>query len=471
MTPIILRSPADELVIELHPVSERPPEPPAAASLVLGRRAPSATTRQALRALFPFDPVRALADGDRAERAGYRLQRVTGDPGAFARAGAELGRLNGTGDTDISIGPLGRHRLARLVTAAVVATQRGAPQGTTRVLRLRLTDPDQQAVAHRAARIGMAVLHARRLANTPSRVKTPRWLSDQAATPGVEVTRRDLPWLRAHGFGGLIAVGGGSPNPPNLTVLARPGTGPHVVLVGKGITFDSGGLALKPATAMTLMKTDMSGAAAVIATMAALDALHVSARVTGVIACAENLPGGGAMRPGDVVRHCGGRTTEVRNTDAEGRLVVADALAYAAGQLRPDLLIDLATLTGAATAGLSRHVAALYSQDDELAAQLARAGDRSGDRAWRMPLVPQYRAAIGSDIADAANSATDRTFGAGSITAALFLQPFAEGTRWAHLDIAGPGRTESERPDCRPGATGYGVALLLEWLTALAVRA
>jgi leucyl aminopeptidase len=246
-----------------------------------------------------------------------------------------------------------------------------------------------------------------------------------------------------------------------------PGAGasaPPVVLVGKGITFDSGGLSLKRGDAMATMKTDMSGAAAVLATMTALGRVGVSRPVVGLLALAENMPSGTALRPGDVLGIAGGTTVEVVNTDAEGRLVLADALAHAVSTLDPAVLVDLATLTGAASVGLGRRHAALYSTDDTLASELLAAAVRSGEETWRMPLVEDYREALASDVADLSHVAQGKPVGAGSVTAALFLQRFTDGRPWAHLDIAGPARADADAFEVSRGGTGYGVRLLLEWL-------
>lgn len=238
-----------------------------------------------------------------------------------------------------------------------------------------------------------------------------------------------------------------------------------MVLVGKGITFDSGGLSLKPNDNMKTMKTDMAGGAVVIAVMSALRGLGVRARVTGLVAAAENMPSGSSMRPGDVITHYGGTTSEVLNTDAEGRLVLADALAYAAARLDPDAVVDIATLTGAAKVALGLRHAALLASDDALAEALTRSGTAAGEPVWRLPLVADYRAAIDSDVADI-NNIGRGGYGAGTITAALFLREFAGDRPWAHLDIAGPGRSTSEDAEITRGATGFGVRLLLDWLTA-----
>jgi leucyl aminopeptidase len=218
---------------------------------------------------------------------------------------------------------------------------------------------------------------------------------------------------------------------------------------------------------MVPMKTDMAAGGAVIAVMAALQDAGVRVRVSGLVAAAENMPGAGAMRPQDVVTHYGGRTVEVLNTDAEGRLVLADALAYADRHLDPDIVVDVATLTGAAAQGLGRRHAALFSADEDLAASLLAAGESSGDRLWRMPLVEDYRSAIDSDVADLSNISRDPHISGGSITAALFLREFAGDRRWAHLDIAGPARADRDEHEVSKGATGFGARLLLRWLEDL----
>ena len=314
---------------------------------------------------------------------------------------------------------------------------------------------------------------ARDLINTPSNIKNPQWFVDQAQQlcqgTGLRVSVMDEAELARRKFGGLLAVGGGSASPPRLLTVTKRGAsdGPVVLLVGKGITFDSGGLSIKPADSMSTMKTDMSGAAAVLGTMLALadqPAGAASATVVALMPLAENMPSGAAYRPGDVLRHYGGITSEISNTDAEGRLVLADALAYGVEKYRPDVVVDIATLTGAATLGLSREFAALYATDDELAADLAAAGTASGDAVWHMPLAAQYERFMDSPIADVAQSPTDPHARAGSITAALFLKRFVADTRWAHLDIAGPARSDKPRGVYTPGGTGFGVRLLTTWL-------
>jgi leucyl aminopeptidase len=322
-----------------------------------------------------------------------------------------------------------------------------------------------------------AVSRARDLANTPSLTKSPDWLARQARelgeAAGVTVKVRNLRQLVDAGFGGVVAVGQGSANPPRFVEMtwSPPGAQRHVVLVGKGITFDSGGLSLKPNDSMVAMKTDMAGGAAVIATMTALADLKVGVKVTGLVPMAENMPGGAALRPGDVVTHYGGRTDEVLNTDAEGRIVLADALAYAAATLSPDVIIDIATLTGAATVGLGKRHGALYTTTDELRESLVQAAAEGGERLWPMPLHEDYRDAIDSDVADLRNIADPQHhYSGGSILAALFLREFVGGVPWAHLDVAGPARADADEAEVTKGATGFGVRTFLRWLEELSAE-
>ncbi len=278
-------------------------------------------------------------------------------------------------------------------------------------------------------------------------------------------------------FGGLKAVGNSSKkNPPCFVEISykpkKSGSKgkqiPHVVLVGKGITFDTGGVSLKrPYDMMTAMKTDMAGAAAVLLATVAAAKLHLNVRITTLLMLAENALSATSQRPSDVIEHFDGTTVEVINTDAEGRLVLADGLAYADLNLAPDYLIDVATLTGAATLGLSRHFAALYTRDNLMAKKFHEVGEVTGDRIWQMPLVDDYAIALESDIADLNHTADKYDFEAGSVTAALFLERFAGNRRWFHLDIAGPARSESDSGENPKGGTGYGVRLLTEWMAQL----
>ncbi len=322
--------------------------------------------------------------------------------------------------------------------------------------------------------VGRAGCAAREVATWPSRDKTPQWLADRASAmaddAGLDVRVWDEQALAAAGFEGILGVGRGSARPPRLIQLRYAPRGSrtrgHVVLVGKGITFDTGGLWLKPRDGMMTMKRDVTGGAVVLAVMAALRALDVPLRVTGLVAAAENSIGADAQRPGDVVRHPGGRTSEVVNTDAEGRLVLADALAYASRELRPDVLVDVATLTGAVRVALGRSLGGLFADDDALAEALLASGQRAGEPLWRLPLVDDYAPDIASDVADARNmGGADGGTSGGSIAAALFLRPFAGGVPWAHLDVASVGDAVSDAGVWTEGPTGFGARALLAWLS------
>ncbi|MFZ5851493.1 MAG: leucyl aminopeptidase family protein [Actinomycetota bacterium] len=360
-----------------------------------------------------------------------------------------------------------------LVLGGYTFHRRSTPKGSAPLGWAQVVVPhphQRQAALDRALAVADAVWLARDLANTPPNEKSPHWMAAQAQqlarAAGLVCRVRDEEALAAEGFGGILAVGGGSARAPRLVELRYdPGVpARHVVLVGKGITFDSGGLSLKPRDSMPAMKTDMAGGAVVYAVLGLAARLGWPLRLTGLVPVADNVPSGSAARPGDVVRHYGGRTTEVLNTDAEGRLVLGDALAYAVAELAPDVLVDVATLTGAATAGLGRRHGALYATDEALARDLLAAGEDSGDRLWRMPLVADYRPALASPVADAANIATDPHVHGGSITAALFLQGFVGDRPWAHLDIAGPARADADEHEVSKGATGFGVRVLAHWL-------
>ena len=336
---------------------------------------------------------------------------------------------------------------------------------------ITLVGPRLQADLDAAICVVRATAAARDLVNTPSLRKAPDWLAETARglLAGLSVTVRDEQELAQRGFGGIVAVGQGSTRPPRLIEAVYDGGGSrHVVLVGKGITFDTGGLSLKPTEGMLAMKTDMGGAAAVLATLRAVADLKLPLKVTVLAAAAENMPSGTAQRPGDVLTQYGGRTVEVLNTDAEGRLVLADALAYADRDLQADVVVDVATLTGAMPVALGRRHAGLFSSDDALAAELERAAEVSGEPLWRMPLVEEYRVALDSPVADLRNIGQPKLkLQGGSITAALFLREFTGGRPWAHLDIAGPAMAGGDEDEKTKGGTGYGVRLLTAWLQEL----
>ncbi|NBH10772.1 M17 family metallopeptidase [Amycolatopsis sp. SID8362] len=342
------------------------------------------------------------------------------------------------------------------------------PKPSVRTVRLVTADPAAAELVARASALAAATALTRDLANTPSNVKTPAWLADTAAKvagPGVEVTIRDEKWLTTQGFGGVVAVGGGSARPPRLIEMTyRPaGASKHLLLVGKGITFDTGGLSIKPADGMHLMRTDMAGGAAVIAATRAIAALGLPVRVTALVPAAENHVSGSSYRPGDIVRHYGGKTTEVGNTDAEGRMVLADALAYGIRRFTPDYVVDAATLTGAMKVSLGLRTGGLFASDSSLADAVIGAGARVGEAWWRMPLVEDYAENVRGEFGDVRQTPG----GPGSITAALFLREFTAGLPWAHLDIAGPARSEKNYDEVVPGATGFAARTLVELAASL----
>jgi leucyl aminopeptidase len=330
----------------------------------------------------------------------------------------------------------------------------------------------RQDVVDRATWRAKASWRARSFALTPSNEKSPvrlvEWSREAARRARLDVDVWDEKRLGKEGFGGILAVGAGSTYESRfirLDYAPRPSRRrtPRVVLVGKGITFDTGGLSIKPRDAMMTMKRDMTGAGVVIAVMGALRDLKIDVAVTGLAAAAENAVGADAMRPGDVITHYGGRTSEVGNTDAEGRLVLADALAYADANLEADVVVDIATLTGAAKVALGTTLGALYANDDPLAAALLAAGERAGEPMWRLPLSQEYEVMLENTFADATNAAGSP----GSITAALYLQHFVGSRPWAHLDIASVGDSPKDAFEYTQGATGFGARLLLQWLAGL----
>ncbi len=316
--------------------------------------------------------------------------------------------------------------------------------------------------------IADATCWARELINTPPNDKRPPQLANAAAKMaaecGLECEILDEPAIEALGMNALLAVGRGSSVEPRLVVLQHRGRnadGQPTALVGKGITFDTGGISLKPPAKMDEMKADMSGAAAVLATMRAVAQLDLPTTVVGVVPMAENMPSADAYRPGDIIRALNGKTIEVLNTDAEGRLVLADALAYTVERFQPRAMVDLATLTGACVVALGETVAGLMSDHDHLATDLLAASHRTGDTIWRLPLFDVYQDLIDSKVADIKNTGGRY---AGALTAGKFLQNFVGDTPWAHLDIAGPAYLDKGSGYRTRGGTGFGVRLLVDWL-------
>ena len=317
----------------------------------------------------------------------------------------------------------------------------------------------------RAVAITDAVCWARDLVNTPSKEKSPADVVAEARRlmrgRGVNVQVFDVAQLRQKRMGGVLGVGQGSVQTPRflkLTYTPAGARGKPLALVGKGVVFDSGGLSLKPPGGMETMKCDMSGAAAVLGAMSALKELGVKTKVTGYVPLVENMPSGTAIRPGDVLRIRNGKTVEVLNTDAEGRLILADALTLASEDA-PAAIVDLATLTGACVVALGDKIAGLMGNDEEWAAQVRQAADRVGERVWPLPLPPDYRRGIDSSVADIKNVGPRE---GGTLTAGLFLQEFVDGAPWVHLDIAGPAFLSGDDGYITKGGTGFGVRTLLE---------
>lgn len=320
----------------------------------------------------------------------------------------------------------------------------------------------------RGTAVAAALDLARDLVNTPPRDLPPAELAARAgaaaSTAGASVEVLDETALAAGGYGGVLGVGQGSTRPPRVVALrwSPDGATRHVALVGKGITFDSGGLSLKPPASMETMKDDMAGAAVVAATVTAAATLHVPVAVTGWLCCAENMPSGSAIRPGDVLTMLSGTRVEVLNTDAEGRLVLADGLHRACAD-EPDALVDVATLTGAAVVALGTKIAGLMANDDEFGARVRAAADTAGEDLWPMPLPAELRERLDSSVADIANVPPSGGREAGMLTAGIFLKEFVPDTvPWAHLDIAGPAWNGGEpNGDITKGGTGFGVRTLL----------
>jgi leucyl aminopeptidase len=421
--------------------------------------------------LHPMHPGKALVVGlGKREEMGPERARVAA--ALAARRAAALGApslawLLPESDEDAGLAE-------GLVTGTILATHRfdrfksadpDAPEPPP-LESLTLLAPAALAGAAAAARVcAKAQNRARELQSLPSNVATPSYLADRAREiaaghdpVSAEVFGRD--WLAEKGMGGLLAVGQGSEEEPRLIVLRYTGggNGPTLGLVGKGVTFDTGGISIKPSAGMHEMKMDMSGAAAVLEAVAAIAELELPVDLLAVVPATENMPSGTAVKPGDVITQYNGKTVEVNNTDAEGRLILADALAYAVEQ-GAQRIVDLATLTGAVLIALGSTYAAVVSNDDRLAAAVEDAGEATGELVWRLPLHPEFAALMKGKVADLSNLASKRK--AGTITAAAFLREFVGDTPWAHVDIAGTA-WDVGRPYTGDDASGFGVRLLVE---------
>ncbi len=403
----------------------------------------------------------------------------------FRIAGAALGRkAKGKAVNLISLLPSqGEEVKAHAISLALGAYTWNLKSSTpSDIPTFSIATDDTDAVTE-AKIIAEALVMTRDLVHTPSNIKNPLWMAQEARkvaeSKGLTIKVREGKELAE--FGGLVAVGMSSPNPgPRFIEIsyipkkiakskAKSATAlPHVVIVGKGITFDTGGVSLKrPYEFMTAMKSDMAGSAAALGTITAIADLQPNIRVTVLMMCAENALSGTSQRPSDIITQYGGTTVEIINTDAEGRLVLADGLAYADKNLDPDYLIDIATLTGSATLGLGRQYAAMYTRDKKLARDLSESGEKSGDRVWHMPLIDDYTDSLESDVADLNHAADRHDYSAGSVTAALYLEQFVGDRRWVHLDIAGTARSEADAGENPKGGTGFGVRLLVDWIVSL----
>ena len=399
-----------------------------------------------------------------------------------AAIAAKRARGLGTKSLSVSIAREARGGLGAAELAQVVIE--GAAQGSWQFTELKKQPedpkPEVEAVelvvesgdkeeAEAGRRIGDAIaagyLFTRNLQMQPGNVCTPSYLADQAkqlaATHGFSITVLDKAQIKKEGMGALLAVAQGSAEEPRFIVLEYAGgSGPPVALIGKGVTFDSGGISIKPASNMEDMKFDKSGATAVLGTFEVLGRLKPKINVVGLIPATENLPSGTAIKPGDVVKSHLGKTIEIINTDAEGRLILCDALSYAR-RFKPVAAIDAATLTGAVVIALGHHAIGMLGNDEGLLAEVRDAGERAGERCWPLPLWEEYRELLKSDVADVKNSGGRS---AGTIAGAWFLREFVDSFPWVHLDIAGTAYLEGESASHAKGPTGIGVRLFTEFL-------
>jgi len=423
--------------------------------------------------------VQLLGVGDESKLDAEALRQTAGRAlGAAAARGARSVAIALTTNRRTPAGPAAR----ALAEGAVLACYRSDAWRTRRedekppVARTTLVveRAGDLAAAREAAELGRVLAEcqnvARRLSNEPPNVLTPETLAREARKVahevGLSVRVLDVAEMRRRKMGALLGVGQGSQHPPRLIVLEhkpkRGRTRPTVCLVGKGVTFDSGGISIKPSGGMHEMKHDMSGAAAVVGAMRAAALLDLPLHLVGVIAAAENMPGGEAYRPGDILTSMSGLTIEIQNTDAEGRLVLCDALHYARTTFEPAAMIDLATLTGACVVALGSATCGLFGNHEGLIDAIRRAGDAAGERAWPMPLFDEHREQMKSPVADLKNVSGNRD--AGACMAAAFLSRFVGDAPWAHLDIAGTAYTSKTGPYQPYGATGFGVRLLVQLL-------
>lgn len=416
---------------------------------------------------LPYDRVLFVGLGDEVDLEGIR--RAAGSAGRttskYERVVTTLHQVDIEGATEATaLGwRLGQYRFDKYLSDP-------KPLRTETVL-LAGGDADQPSIA-RGTAVAAGVALARDLINEPAAAKAPEILAgravDIAEAHGIAVRVYDESEIEAERFGGLAAVNAGATNPARMVVLryTPEGASRTLAMVGKGIVFDSGGLSIKPAKSMETMKVDMSGAAAVYGAMQAIATLQIPVNVIGITPLTENLTGGAAQRPGDVMRARNGKTIEVLNTDAEGRLILADGLSLAAED-EPDLIVDIATLTGACAVALGPRIAGLWTNSDAAADEVVASAAAAGEKVWRMPLEAEYRAQIDSNVADMKNTGERE---GSAITAALLLEEFVGDVSWVHLDIAGPARAASADHYLAKGGTGFGVRTLVELAASYASR-
>ena len=467
----LLAADAELIVIGLHDGEAVP----AALAAAAGADAAKGSFK-ALAAVFPADGPRVLVVGlGEREKLDAERMRVAAALAVKEAAGLGLGSLAWLPPDSVAE----EAAVEALVTGTILGSYRfdrfrreSPDEPPTEIESLTLLAPAELAATAEAARIGAeAQNRARDLQNTPANFATPGFLADRAEeiaasfdSVSAEVLGRDE--MVAMGMGGLAAVSQGSAESPRLIVLrySGGGSGPTLGLIGKGVTFDTGGISLKPGASMHEMKFDMSGAAAVLEAVAATAELGLEIDLLAVVPATENMPSGTAIKPGDVITQYNGVTVEVNNTDAEGRLILADALAYAV-ELGAERLVDIATLTGAVLIALGSTYAAVVANDDGLAGELVEAGAETGELTWRLPLHDEFRQMMKGTVADLSNLASKRE--AGTITAACFLEEFVDDTPWAHIDIAGTA-WDAGRAYTGKEASGFGVRLLVDLARRLA---
>ena len=433
--------------------------------------------------LYPQDGISAkrLLIVGLGKREEFTLDRVRQVSAVSAQRARSLGagqlatvvHGGGTGGMDVAAAAQAVVEGAILGAYRFTPYKSGEDEDTNELEQLTLVEFDagKQTDVEKGSDAGRIIAEAaclaRDLGSHPGNEMTPAVLADRAETMALETGLRcevfDEERIASEGMRTIQAVAQGSAEPPRFIILEHEGGEPEaapVVLIGKGITFDSGGISIKGSDGMWDMKFDMGGAAAVIGAMQAVARLNLPVHTVGLVAASENMPGSRALKPGDIIRSLLGKTIEIRSTDAEGRLVLADAVAYAA-RYKPSAAIDLATLTGACIIALGHEASGLFSNDDALASEIAAAGERTGEIAWRLPILDGHREEMKSDVADLKNTGGRA---GGAITGAAFIEAFVEDFPWAHLDIAGTAWAHKDLPHVPKGGTGVGVRLLVDLL-------